>query len=57
MKSTDWGVIAKRCEKSQKALDYMAEHPLTHEEAIKQGIKLKYMALEAEIKYCLENLI
>lgn len=48
MKSTDWDAIAKRCEKSQKALDYMAEHPLTHEEAIKQGIKLKDMVLEAK---------
>lgn len=50
MKSTDWDAIAKRHKKSQEALNYMAEHPLTHDEAVQQGIKLKNMSLEDEIK-------
>lgn len=48
MKSTDWDAIAKRCEKSQKALDYMAEHPLTHEDAVEQSKRLRIMVLEDE---------
>ena len=40
MKSTDWGAIAERYEKSKKALEYMAEHPLTHDEAVAQTQRL-----------------
>lgn len=41
MKSTDWGAIAERYEKSKKALEYMVEHPLTHNEAVAQTRQLK----------------
>lgn len=40
MKSTDWDAIAERYEKSKKALEYMAEHPLTHDEAVAQTQRL-----------------
>ena len=50
MKSTDWNAVTKRYEISKQALIYMAEHPLTHEDAINQSIKLKNMALKDEIK-------
>ena len=41
MKATDWSAIAERYERSKRALDYMAEHPLTHNEAIEQTKRLK----------------
>lgn len=39
--STNYEQIDKRVEESKKALDYMAEHPLTHDEAIEQTQRLK----------------
>ncbi len=39
--STNYEQIDKRMEKSKKALDYIAEHPLTHDEAIEQTQRLK----------------
>lgn len=41
MKSTDWDAITERYEKSKKALEYMAEHPLTHEQAVEQTRRLR----------------
>lgn len=54
---TNWEQIKKRAEDSKKALDYMTEHPLTHEEAIEQSKKLKNMVLEDEIKRYTEKYI
>ena len=39
--STNYDQIDKRAEDSKKALDYMAEHPLTHDEAVEQTQRLK----------------
>lgn len=38
--ATIWGAIAERYEKSKKALEYMAEHLLTHDEAVAQTQRL-----------------
>ena len=39
--STNYEQINKRAEYSKKALDYMAEHPLTYDEAVEQTQRLK----------------
>ena len=39
--STNYEQINKRAEESKKALDYMAEHLLTHDEAVEQTQRLK----------------
>jgi hypothetical protein len=39
--STNWEQIEKRAKESEKALDYMREHPLTHEQAVEQTRQLK----------------
>ena len=38
---TNWEEIDKRFKVSKKALDYMSEHPLTHDEAVEQTQRLK----------------
>ena len=38
---TNWEQIEKRAKVSEKALDYMREHPLTHKEAVEQTRWLK----------------
>ena len=39
--TTDWEQIEKRAKKSETALAYMREHPLTHEQAVEQTLRLK----------------
>lgn len=39
--STNYEQINKRAGESKKALDYMSEHPLTHDEAVEQVQRLK----------------
>ena len=41
MTTTDWEQIEKRKKESERALAYMREHPLTHEEAVEQTRRLK----------------
>lgn len=39
--TTDWKQIEKRAKESETALAYMREHPLTHEQAVEQTLRLK----------------
>lgn len=39
--TTDWEQIEKRTKISETALAYMREHPLTHEQAVEQTLRLK----------------
>ena len=41
MTTTDWEQIEKRKKESERALAYMREHPLTHEQAVEQTRRLK----------------
>ena len=41
LNSTNWEQIEKRAKESEKALAYMREHPLTHEQAVEQTQRLK----------------
>lgn len=43
MISTKWEEIDKRYKRSKKALDYMSQNPLTHEEAKEQVKRLRRM--------------
>ena len=40
---TKWKEIDKRFERSRKALEYMSQNPLTHEEAREQVKRLRRM--------------
>lgn len=40
MKKTNWDAVEKHYEQCKEALKYMAEHPLTHEQAVEQTNKL-----------------
>ena len=39
--TTNWEQIEKRVKESKMALVYMQEHPLTHEQAVEQTLRLK----------------
>ena len=41
LKKTNWRAIEKRVKKAKTAIDYMKEHPLTHEQAVEQTERLK----------------
>lgn len=40
-KKTNWRAIERRAKKAKTAIDYMKEHPLTHEQAVEQTKRLK----------------
>ena len=40
-KKTNWRAIERRVKKAKTAIDYMKEHPLTHEQAVEQTQRLK----------------
>ena len=40
-KKTNWRAIERRVKKAKTAIDYMKEHPLTHEQAVEQTERLK----------------
>ena len=46
MKSTRWDKIEERRERSEKALKYMSEHPLSLQEAREQAERLRRMSDE-----------
>ena len=48
--SNNYEQIDKRVEESKKALDYMAEHPLTHDEAIEQTQRLKTITVRYDTR-------
>jgi hypothetical protein len=46
MTATDWEAIRQEEKRKMEALEYMAQHPLTHEEAVKQTENLHKAASE-----------
>ena len=39
--STNWKEIDRLADEKKKVIDYMAEHPLTHDKAVEQVNRLK----------------